>query len=556
MIWHRLVPRRDAAAPRKVRRAAAAATVKRSEVALLRTRRPTHLLPPPSPQPMAADVQATVAALQAQLRSLKCPLRLDAGVAEAGSPAPYLQALSWLLLHFSKHVALLVTQQGLQVRRRGGLSAASMPLCRQSFRRRATTATSPALHRIAMLATNTACQLPSPQLRGASDMRFAEGVLRFARDALALRPSLSAAQLLADGQFARAKAALVLDVARACKERHNAAARQERLAALKACHAEQRLYGTAAAPASATGAPAEQQQVGRPTARSSGIPRPPPPHVRVVSGAAQQQQAAAAAAAAAKGDCAAPAATLQPDEELCSEGSDGGPAHHDATTPTSVVAAAGAGAPGKQQAASQPPAAVQRRDASPADRPRALPPALLTARPAEAQQQSGTLVHTSGVVGSTQSCALPVASYPQVLAAAPGTQVPLLLPPGETGRSALDDAAQPSAVKVLPQQLPHQQPQQQVQQLPQPLPAPAGQCTSLAIAAMPTTACIGSTLTDQQTRRLIEELQLRLGLAEEAAAAARCVAGLLAAASLKPTMRATAIHCCKLSLHCAFNLCQ
>ncbi|PRW32571.1 centrosomal of 44 kDa [Chlorella sorokiniana] len=142
---------------------------------------------------MAADIQATVAALQAQLRSLKCPLQLDGSAAAAGSPAPYLQALSWLLLHFSKHVALLVTQQGLQ-------------------------------------------------LRGASDLRFAEGALRFARDALALRPALSAAQLLADGQFARAKAALVLDVARACKERHNAAARQERLAALKACHAEKRLY--------------------------------------------------------------------------------------------------------------------------------------------------------------------------------------------------------------------------------------------------------------------------------------------------------------------------
>ena len=92
---------------------------------------------------MDADVPATVAALQAQLRSLKCPLRLDAGAAEAGSPAPYLQALSWLLLHFSKHVALLVTQQGLQVRQGGRLSAASMPLCRQSFRRRAATAPSP-----------------------------------------------------------------------------------------------------------------------------------------------------------------------------------------------------------------------------------------------------------------------------------------------------------------------------------------------------------------------------------------------------------------------------
>ena len=93
---------------------------------------------------------------------------------------------------------------------------------------------------------------PCPsQLRGATDLRFAEGALRFARDALALRPALSAAQLLADGQFARAKAALVLEVARACKERHNAAARQERLAALKACHAEQRLYSAAAAPAAA-----------------------------------------------------------------------------------------------------------------------------------------------------------------------------------------------------------------------------------------------------------------------------------------------------------------
>lgn len=449
---------------------------------------------------MAGDVKATVAALQAQLRSLKCPLQLDAGAAEAGSPAPVLQALSWLLLHFSKHVALLVTQQGLQVCLRGlgnvavyatqaGRDPVQLPCHLQHHAR---------LH------THPPMLL---QLRGASDLRFVEGALRFARDTLALRPALSAVQLLADGQFARAKAAFVLDVARACKERHNAAARQERLAALKACHAEQRLYGAAAAAAASSEQQQQQQQAGRLGERSasSGIPHPPPPHVRVVSTAAQQQQAKAAASMG----CIDP----KVEEELGSEGSDGGVAPDAGTTPTSVVASAAAGeqpkqaaVPNQQHQACQPIAVAQRPDASPADQPRALPPALLAARPAE-PPPAGTLVATASA-GSAQACALPLLSYPQLLAAGPGAHLPTRLPPGHASEAAMPPAA--SAV-LSPQQRVHLQA------------APAAQPSSMSVVAVPSTAsaCASSSLADQQTRRLIEDLQLRLALAEEAAASAR-----------------------------------
>ena len=466
---------------------------------------------------MAADVKATVAALQAQLRSLKCPLQLDAGGAEAGSPVPALQALSWLLLHFSKHVALLVTQQGLQVSgwRLGNVSVSAASAGGDPARLPRHLQHQPRLHTSPHPPTHPTTL---PQLRGASDLRFAEGALRFARDALALRPALSAAQLLADGQFARAKAAFVLDVARACKERHNAAARQERLAALKACHAEQRLYGTAAA-AAASLEQQQQQQAGRLSARSasSSIPRPPPPHVRVVSTAAQQQQAKAAAG---MGGIEPPAAAAKAEEELSSEGSDGGAARDAAPTPTSVVAAAAAGAQPKQQAAasqqhqaSQPFAAAQRPDASPADQPRALPPALLAARPAEVQPTAGTQAASAGP-GSTQACVLPLPSYPQLLAAGPGAQLPKRLPAGHASGAAMP----PAASAVLP-------PPPQVQL--QAVPAHAAQPSSMAVVAVPSTAsaCVSSSLADQQTRRLVEDLQLRLALAEEAAASARWAAG-------------------------------
>lgn len=65
------------------------------------------------------DVRAAVAALQTALRSVKFAADdFDTAAAEAGSPVPLLPALDYVLLRFSKHVALLVAERGLQVRGR------------------------------------------------------------------------------------------------------------------------------------------------------------------------------------------------------------------------------------------------------------------------------------------------------------------------------------------------------------------------------------------------------------------------------------------------------
>lgn len=124
------------------------------------------------------DVRAAVAALESTLRSLRFTT-LDAAAAEAGSPAPLLPALDYLLLRCSKHVALLVAQQGLQVcpRRRRCHRAAPAP---------PTVASNP-------------WSLPlSSQLHGKSDLRFVEGVFKFVRDALGIRSPLTPAQFLSE----------------------------------------------------------------------------------------------------------------------------------------------------------------------------------------------------------------------------------------------------------------------------------------------------------------------------------------------------------------------
>jgi hypothetical protein len=63
---------------------------------------------------LAMDVKAAVEALHTTLRSLryKTSAKFDTELAETTS---LLQALDHCLLRFSKHVALLVSQQGLQV---------------------------------------------------------------------------------------------------------------------------------------------------------------------------------------------------------------------------------------------------------------------------------------------------------------------------------------------------------------------------------------------------------------------------------------------------------
>jgi hypothetical protein len=62
------------------------------------------------------DVRAAGAALAAQLRAVRCPTEFSARAAETGSPVPLLSALGYVLLRFSKHVALLLVEQGVQVR--------------------------------------------------------------------------------------------------------------------------------------------------------------------------------------------------------------------------------------------------------------------------------------------------------------------------------------------------------------------------------------------------------------------------------------------------------
>lgn len=58
---------------------------------------------------------AAAAALAQLLRAVRYPAQLQQCEAASGSPAPLLPALGWLLCRFSKHIAALVAEQGLQV---------------------------------------------------------------------------------------------------------------------------------------------------------------------------------------------------------------------------------------------------------------------------------------------------------------------------------------------------------------------------------------------------------------------------------------------------------
>ncbi|KAL4432186.1 hypothetical protein ABPG77_005948 [Micractinium sp. CCAP 211/92] len=375
---------------------------------------------------------AAAAALAQLLRAVRYPARLPQAEAASGSPAPLLPALGWLLCRFSKHVAALVAEQGLQ-------------------------------------------------LAGASDLRFVEGLLKFAREGLGLRPALSTAQFLSQG-FAERKLELACDIVRACKERHNAAARQERLAALKGVHTEQRLYCTAASGGTAAGQLEERGQGRRQQGGKASCTLKPPPQVRVVGAAQQQQlqqqppqQQQARALAKAGNQAAADGAEVSP------EGSE---ADGSLTTPTSVVAAASldAAAPGFSTPASAPLGmlAAKAPPASPAEQPRRLPQPLLQA-PAPAPSALGS-----------RECARPwpTASVQpgQLLLARPGA---CATDPGGCAQAALQQQhADPHHAEQTAASHPH-----------------------LASAVQPAPG-------EHHTRQLIEELQLRLSLAQESAAAA------------------------------------
>lgn len=123
---------------------------------------------------------AAAAALAQLLRAVRYPEQLLQSEAASGSPAPLLPALGWLLCRFSKHIAALVAEQGLQV---GAACIAGMV----------------GQTRHAELGEPSySCLTPLSfvQLAGASDLRFVEGLLKFVREGLGLRPALSAAQFL------------------------------------------------------------------------------------------------------------------------------------------------------------------------------------------------------------------------------------------------------------------------------------------------------------------------------------------------------------------------
>ncbi len=357
--------------------------------------------------------------------------------------------------------------------------------------------------------------------------------------------------------FAERKLELACDIVRACKERHNAAARQERLAALKGVHTEQRLYCTAASGGTAAGQLEERGQGRRQQGGKASCTLKPPPQVRVVSAAQQQQlqqqpqqQQQARALAKAGNQAAADGAEVSP------EGSE---ADGSLTTPTSVVAAASldAAAPGFSIPASAPLGmlAAKAPPASPAEQPRRLPQPLLQApapapsalgsrecaRPwPTASVQPGQLLlarpgaYATGPGGCAQaalvSCA-PQAPMPQtaLLEAAPAApqarstqqqqqqhaqQAAAVAHNGSAQQAMASVHASSSRAQSQLQHLAHFQKQQQQQHAdPHHAEQTAASHPHLASAVQPAPG-------EHHTRQLIEELQLRLSLAQESAAAA------------------------------------
>lgn len=305
----------------------------------------------------------------------------------------------------------------------------------------------------------------------------------------------------------------------------------ERLAALKGQHTEQRLCAPAAAPPEQH--QLAQEQPGQPKGRASrgrcsSIPLPPPlPHVRVVS---EHLKAPAAAAATAAGELssARPHGLSSGDDGDSQSGSDAVAA---AVTPTSVVAAAGAACQqrSKQQLKAAPSQLAPA--ASPIEQPRSLPPSLLLAqRQADsctggsdgctwAQPGPGGLQEAAA--GYAAAGGLQVRSYPQLKAAMPA----------QTEHMQQGQLSQPG-VPRLPLGLQNEQqpsPPQQAAGAQQAgaagQPAPPLCMAVQAMQQHPAVAGLQGAASgcEQQTWRLIQDLQLRLGLAEEASAAARCV---------------------------------
>ncbi|GAB4823677.1 hypothetical protein N2152v2_010723 [Parachlorella kessleri] len=160
------------------------------------------------------DAPGTLEALRTDLNHIKYPHGLNSVRALAGDAAELLPVLSFALLRFSRHVALL-------------------------------------------------CQ--DYQLHGKTDQRFVDAAWKFLRDGLGLpKLALTPTQFLSEG-FAERKLLLLRQIIRACKDHHNAAARKDRLAALKGnTHSEQRLYLS----------PQQRQQ--QPATSKQPVPRPAP----------------------------------------------------------------------------------------------------------------------------------------------------------------------------------------------------------------------------------------------------------------------------------------
>ncbi|KAK9846472.1 hypothetical protein WJX81_004822 [Elliptochloris bilobata] len=127
------------------------------------------------------DILGNVERLRADLKHIKYPLEVDLGGLRTGDPAAILPIIHYVLLRFSRHVALDVAASGYE-------------------------------------------------LQGKTDARFLEAVLKLARDHFGLKPVLTCGQFLEQG-FAERKVLFLHSLIQTAKERHNAEVRRQRLAA-------------------------------------------------------------------------------------------------------------------------------------------------------------------------------------------------------------------------------------------------------------------------------------------------------------------------------------
>jgi hypothetical protein len=125
------------------------------------------------------------------------------------------------------------------------------------------------------------CEERGLGLAGKTDRAFAEGALRFLREALSLKPGLSAAQLLEPGAFAERRCIALADACAAVRREHEARERMARLRGVKAvARPSERLVMAGAGAGAATTA------VAATTTTTAPAPRPRPPLLQATTVAA------------------------------------------------------------------------------------------------------------------------------------------------------------------------------------------------------------------------------------------------------------------------------